>query len=248
MLDSTLTFGPVTVQTMTLLLALAIAATAGSALRRSERRGALADVMLGGLAGAVLLSRALHVLLNWAYFAYNTDEITRLHAGGLDWHGALVGALLGMVLAGRWRRVSVTALLDTLSPGLPLLALAAWGGCWAANCAYGAEVATLTAYPDPMAWEGPDIFGIYAPRFHTQLLGAGVATGLLLLAGLLAWRGWLRGRRFWLLLALLAASMFVLGFLRGDYAVAARGLRLDQWLDALVAALAGTLTVIPPGH
>jgi prolipoprotein diacylglyceryltransferase len=226
------TLGPLQVQTFTLALALAVAAGMGWAVYRTPGRpGPRVDACLGALAGGIVGARALHVLLNWAYFEYNAHEILRLHSGGFDWHGALLGGLAGLYVAARWRKVPFIPLLDALTPALPLLALAGWWGCRAANCGYGAEVDTLANYPALVVAELPDVYGIPAPRYNTPLFG--LALGLLALGitALLCWRGWLRVRRFWLVLGWLSAGMFLIGFFRADYAAAIAGLRADQWLD-----------------
>jgi prolipoprotein diacylglyceryltransferase len=131
----------------------------------------------------------------------------------------------------RWRKLEFARLLDVLTPALPLLALAGWWGCRAANCGFGAEVDTLANYPPLVVAELPDVYGIPAPRYNTQAFGLALA---LLVFGLTVWlfrRGLLVGRRFWLVLALLSAGMFGIGFFRADYAVEIVNLRADQWLD-----------------
>ena len=214
-----------------------------------------ADLMLAGLAGALIGGRALHVLLNWGYFAAHPGEAVALYAGGLDWHGAVIGGLVGVrgYLAltlnpspsgrGTLRRRIFSPLpqgggwgergnlLDALAPLLPLLALAAWAGCAASACGYGAEVPTLADYPAFAVSESRDVYGITAPRWNTPLFGVALAlvVGLIVLA--CAWRGWARGRRLWLALALLSAGMFALGFVRGDYSPNAFNIRVDQLLD-----------------
>ena len=82
--------------------------------------------------------------------------------------------------------------------------------------------------------ELPDIYAIHAPRYNTPLMGLLLALAALLLTGLLFRRGWLRGRRFWLTLLLLAAGTFLIGFLRADSVPLWAGLRSDQWLDLAV--------------
>src|SRR5690606_1361398 len=67
--------------------------------------GRIVDVCLAAGILGVMLARAFHVALNWAYFSANTAEITRLRAGGLDWHGAMIGALLGVWIMGKLRGV-----------------------------------------------------------------------------------------------------------------------------------------------
>ena len=196
-----------------------------------------------GLILGVLMARLEHVALNWDYFAYNTHEITHIHRGGLDWHGAIVGAGIGIVLMGRWQQVSLTKLTDSLTLLLPLLSLTIWWGCWSASCRYGAEVATLVDYPAWMVWEGRDIFGIYAPRFHTQFIGMMFSFGLLTMTLVLFWRNWLLFKRFWLLLSLVTGIMFFTSFLQGDYRVAINGLRVTQYLDGVFIVFAFIVTL-----
>ena len=236
-MPSEITLGPVTVRMFSLFLALAIVLSIGIfARRRGGRTGESVDMALVVLVAALLGARLFHVFLHWDYFADNLNEALRLNAGGLDWHGGLLGGLLALGLVSRWRQVSFRAALDALTPALPLLALASWAGCAAAACAYGAEVDTLANYSSLVAAETRDVFGIVAPRYNTQLFGVALSLLLLLITGLLFWRRWLYGRRFWLVLALLSLGMFLIGVYRGDAVLVLAGMRGDQWLDiALVA-------------
>jgi prolipoprotein diacylglyceryltransferase len=207
-------------------------------------------VWLAGIAGGLLVGRAVHVALNWAYFELERGEIWQLNAGGQDWRGAFLGALLGMWLMARLRDVPFDALLDGLAPVLPMIALAGWWGCGAAHCAYGKEVENLSFYPAWQVWEEADIYNLIAPRYATQRLGMILAWAALVIVLAVMWRGWLKWRRLWLALVLIAAGMFALGFLRGDYAVLLGGLRLGQWLDLALALLSiiGLLKGIKTGH
>ncbi|HEX2905424.1 MAG TPA: prolipoprotein diacylglyceryl transferase family protein, partial [Phototrophicaceae bacterium] len=233
------TIGPWTLQTFTLFVAVAVVASAVIGIYRSRlaqsgfqsfpRPGAAADVYLGALFGGVLLARLGHVLLSWDYFGNNLNEVFTIELGGLNWHGAVLGAVIGLSLAARLRRVDARTLLDAIMLALPLIGLAGWWGCLASACGYGLEVPTLADYPPLVASANPDIFGIVAPRFNTQVFGLLLSAVMLALALLLLWRGWLRCRRFWLVLALLSAGMFVIGFYRGDAVSIVAGLRLDQW-------------------
>jgi len=229
------TIGWFTVNTYSLLVALGILSGAGSALfglRGKVKLGAAVDCMIAGLIGGVICARLFHVILNWPYFTDHTAEITQLRAGGLDWHGAVIGMLLLMFIAAKIQRISFSLLVESLTSALPLIAFFTWWGCGAAKCAYGAEVANLAYYPAWLVWEASDIFNIIAPRYRTQALGMILALVLLSLSAMLRWRGWLAGQGFWLILILLSLGMFLLGFLRGDAAFIQSGFRADQWLDA----------------
>ena len=251
--DPFVTLGRFTLPTYTALLALGVlASVAALALayrwRYARPVGPLVDACLGALLGGVVLARAGHVLLHRYYFEIHPDEIIRLSAGGLDWHGALVGGLLGFALVSRWRGLDARSLFDWLAPVVPALALLAWWGCGAAHCAYGAEVETLADYPGWLVWEAADVYNIRAPRYAVQPLGMGFSGGLLLLVLGLMWRGWLRGRLLGLALLVLALGMFALGFLRGDYNPTIGPLRADQALDLLLAGGGLALLALVPRH
>lgn len=224
-----------TLSTYTALAALAIFIGGGFALHRApaEKRLQVFDVLISGLVGGIIIARAEHVLLNLAHFSFHRSEILQIQAGGLDWHGALVGAGLGMALMSRRRKLAPLPIIDSLTPLAPLLSLALWCGCWSASCRYGLEVTSLANYPAWLVWDGRDIFGMYAPRFHTQLLGMILSALTLMLALVLFWRKWLAVRRFWLIIMMLAAMLFFISFLQGDYHLRVNQLRVSQYLDAI---------------
>ena len=226
----------ITLPTYTALMALALFIGGGFALHRAaaEKRLQVFDVLIGGLAGGICIARAEHVLLNLAHFSFHRSEIIQIQAGGLGWHGALVGAALGMALVSRRRRLALPPIMDSLTLLVPLLSLALWWGCWSASCRYGLEVANLADYPAWLVWNGRDIFGMYAPRFHTQLLGM-ILSGIMLVTTLvLFWRKWLVYRRFWLVIMMLAAMLFFISFLQGDDHLRVNQLRVSQYLDGIV--------------
>lgn len=241
-MPTTLTLGPLTLETFSALIAAAVifglAVVTGAASQRghSLRRGF--DAGLGGVIGGVIGARLLHVLLWWPYFQDNRGEAFNLAAGGLSWHGALYGGLIGLWLAAQWRGVALRPLLDALALAWPLGVMAGWGACWAAACGWGAEVWTLADYPAWAVSEAPDGFGISAPRYNTQFFGVILGVGLLLVMALLVWRGRGRGLRLWIALILTGAGMFVHGFWRGDgLAGPLVNLTWDQALDLSVIAI-----------
>ena len=224
--------GPWQLHTFSLALALAILLAGAVALR--QRPGpplAALDACLLALALGLLAARGGHVLLHLEHFARAQQDILRWSSGGLEWHSGLAGALAGLWLGARWRRLAWPALLDALTPALALLCLGAWRGCMAAGCGYGREVDTLANHSPLLVAELPDIYGIVAPRYNTPLFGLLLGVLALLLAGLFYRRRLLRGMRFWLLLATLAAGMLTIGFWRADSVPQWAGLRSDQWLD-----------------
>lgn len=227
--------GPWQLHTFSLALALAILLAGAVALR--QRPGpplAALDACLLALALGLLAARGGHVLLHLEQFARAPQDILRWSSGGLEWHSGLAGALAGLWLGARWRRLAWPALLDALTPALALLCVGAWRGCMAAGCGYGREVDTLANHSPLLVAELPDIYGIVAPRYNTPLFGLLLGVLALLLAGMFYRRRLLRGMRFWLLLATLAAGMLTIGFWRADGVPQWAGMRSDQWLDLAV--------------
>jgi phosphatidylglycerol---prolipoprotein diacylglyceryl transferase len=232
MLQPTISLLTFTFNTYTFLVGVSLLISVGIILRDTRNRlppARAIDVCIGAMIGGLLVARAEHVLVHWNYFASHTEEILNFKAGGLNWHGAVLGGLCGAWLAGKLRGIRL--LVDSFALALPIIAFGAWRGCEAVACAYGAEVQNLSAYPDLLVWEGSDIYGLVYPRFHTQYVGMMLAVALLVLSGFLRWRKILVGRQFTLILLLFSLGMFVIGFLRGDEVPMLGFLRLDQLLD-----------------
>jgi prolipoprotein diacylglyceryltransferase len=218
------------------------------ALMAARRRGArllpVLDVSLAALVVGIIGARAGHVALHWEYFATASDEILRLSAGGLNWHGALLGALVGATLMAAIHRVDLLPLLDSAAFAVPILGAAIWLACSAANAAYGLEVRSLADYPAWLVVESADIYGMMAPRLALSvfglLLSSIVLAGLLPLAGL----DGLYGRRLWLALMQYGIGMALIDTFRADAVPLLGGRRADHLLDLAVAGLAAGMLVL----
>ncbi|MEP7285177.1 MAG: prolipoprotein diacylglyceryl transferase family protein [Chloroflexota bacterium] len=206
-----------------------------SAARSRQRISPLLDVILAGVIGGIIGARAVHVWLNWGYFAAHTDQITDLANGGLDWHGAIVVGLAAALVVARLRGVSILLLVDGLALALPFGAMASWQACAAATCGYGVEVRTLADFPSWLVIESPDIYGTVAPRLNLPPIGIVLAVVILLLVVLLTVFNSLSGSRLWLVLALFAEAMAIIAFFRAEYVPLWFGHRADQILDFVVA-------------
>ncbi|NLE52558.1 MAG: prolipoprotein diacylglyceryl transferase [Chloroflexi bacterium] len=235
--------GPLTLRAYTawlsgaLLVGLGVIAWGGWQ-RAPEAATRWLDVAIVALAAGIVGARALHVALEWDYFTDHRAETWRVWEGGLAWHGGLMLAVPVALVMMRLRRVSLGPWTDMLALAWPIGMIGAWSGCRAAGCGYGHEVRTLADWPGWAVAELPDVYGVVAPRLDTQLAGIAFGSGLLALALLLTWRGWLRGLRFWLILALSGIGLYVLGFFRADPAVWLLDRRADQVFDLAVLLLA----------
>lgn len=202
--------GPWRLHTFTLALGVVVVLSLVLVARRRTPRGAVIDACLGALVGGGGVARLFHVLLNWNYFADNLTEARTIGAGGLEWHGAVLGGIVGLWIVVRvqryWARTRKIASLqllsvsqwfnvslDWLTPALPLIGLGAWYGCLAVGCGYGLEVDTLANYPAWAASEYVDVYGIVLPRLNTPYFGMALCGLGLVFVAVSGW--WQRKRQ-----------------------------------------------------
>jgi phosphatidylglycerol:prolipoprotein diacylglycerol transferase len=227
--------GPIVIRTYTLLLDImlvgGLVVLGWQGHRQDGKAGAWIDTGLMCAVGGVIGGRLIHVALYAAYFRENPVEILRVWHGGIDWHGAVIGGLVALVIAALQSRVRFRAFTDVLTFLLPAGAALIYTGCWMTSCGHGREVTSLAAYPPLIAQELPDLFGVMAPRLASQMFGLIWSLILLGVAALLARRITIEGVRLWPILALTAAGAFAIAFTRGDAITMIGPLRVDQVLD-----------------
>ncbi len=236
--------GPLEIRAFTAWIAIGviigIGIILGVAFYRRQRLMPWLDAATNAVVGGVIGARAFHVWFNWAYFSEHTDQVIAFHTGGLDWHGAVVGGVLGAILVGMASRTALSPLLDAFALALPVGAITTWLACASANSGYGLEVWTLADYPSWLVIESPDVYGIVAPRLNLLPLGIALAVLVLIVVAALTWFDLLAGARLWLALALYSVGMAVIDFFRAEYVPTWFGRRADQVLD-LALALAAIL-------
>jgi prolipoprotein diacylglyceryltransferase len=194
------------------------------------------DVIIAGVAGGLIGARLGHVCLNWPYFADRIQQIVDVAGGGLDWHGAVVGGLIGVWLAAILRRVPLDELNNALALTLPIAGAAGWLASSAADAVYGLEVRTLTDFPTWAVVESTDIYGTLAPRLNLLPVGLTLCAVIAAVAAALWLTRALYGSRLWLLLAVFALGMGLIGFFRADYVPLWGERRADQWFDVWLGA------------
>jgi len=193
------------------------------------------DLGLWVVAGGLLGGRIGFVLANWAIFGEDWTRVLRIWEGGLSYHGAFLGGLLGMLLyAGAHRQaaapLSFWKLGDVLTPGLAVGIMFGWAACLMGGCAYGA---VSEGFGHMIL---PDLFGVEAPRFATQV--AGLVYALLLFVSFwLLRRHWpYDGAAFLMYVLFYSAGMFLLASTRGDEAVYLGPWRVSQGIDLLLVS------------
>jgi len=239
-----------TVRTFTFVVALSIIIASVSMVYRVRRAmtiGHAVDVCLIMLVVGYALARLQFIAFDWTYFSRAhlpiREWVLPMQEGGLGWHGAFIGALIGLWIGARWLHLSMRRLITACAPAFLVIAFGGWVGCMAAGCAYGIEVDTLAHYPPLVVVEARDIYGIIAPRYFTQGYGVVLVLALSVIfaaqmlkpKSITPRRGGTHTQRlFWCGVAIFSLGMFVIGFFRADAAPTLFGLRADQAGDMLV--------------
>jgi phosphatidylglycerol:prolipoprotein diacylglycerol transferase len=198
-------------------------AQAGS--RHAERIFSLGVVVL---LCALLGSRVMYVFMNWGYYGGNLLDSLWIWQGGFSGTGAMLGGIIGLLLAAWIAHLSPAWLADQYLPLMASLVVCGWLACWLAGCAYGGVSRAWWALPARDEW------GITDWRMPVQFLGA------LLTAGSLLWlERWRRtprppGLAASLFMLVTALILLALSFLRADSMPLWWGMRVDAWGALLV--------------
>lgn len=125
--------GPINIYTFGFTLSLGfLVATfiaAGEARRRGLSDEELVNAALIVMAAGLIAARACYVWFNWEYFAEHTGEIWLLTAGGLSFHGGLLGGLAAALIFANRRGWSFAELADCAALGISLGYALARVGC-----------------------------------------------------------------------------------------------------------------------
>ena len=152
------------------LIYLGIVLGAGYAQWRGYRAGYRATQVLDGalwaLVGGLVGARLSYVLPNWADYAGRPLALLRLWGGGLVFQGGLLGGTMALLLYSLYAELPFARLADVAAPAVAL----AQGLGWIGALLHGAHYGVILRSPVSM-WL-PDIYGVYGPRFPTQLLAA----------------------------------------------------------------------------
>jgi phosphatidylglycerol:prolipoprotein diacylglycerol transferase len=214
-------FGPFTLHTYGVLLAVAFLAGLWVVSRQAKRAGLDANritdmavwVLIAGLVGAKLLL----VVVDWTYFGRNPREILSILQSGGVFYGGLIGGILVAGWYARRHHLPGWQTADVLAPGVILGQAIGRLGCFAAGCCWG------KATQVPWAVTFTDVYAARAVgtpmdmAVHPSQLYESFAAFLIFLFLLwLAPRKSFHGQVTLAYVALYSTVRFALEFLRGD--------------------------------
>ena len=113
--------GPLTVHLYGLVIALGLVAAVIYACKRSKQFGLTEDHILDGVLWitpfAILCARAYYCIFSWDQYAADPISVLYIWHGGLAIYGGVLGAVLGVILFCRIRKIKLTAVLDIVALG-----------------------------------------------------------------------------------------------------------------------------------
>ncbi|SDG80372.1 prolipoprotein diacylglyceryl transferase [Sinosporangium album] len=240
--------GPLTLRAYALCIVLGVVVAVWISMRRWRARGGdpgtVVDIAVWAVAFGLIGGRLYHVITDWhLYFGSEARnepiDALKIWNGGLGIWGAIALGGVGVWIACRRRGIALSAMADTVAPGLAIgQAIGRWGNYFnqelfggPTDLPWGIEIRPGQAGTIPG-------FDVYHPTFLYESLWN------LALAGVLLWVGGrfsLRhGRLFSLYVAGYTLGRFWIEGMRSDPTSEILGLRLNQWTSIVlfVGALA----------
>lgn len=222
-----------------LMIALGALAAVWLAGRRLEEAGEgkrddMSAVAMWALPGGVIGARIYHVITDWKSFRGDWLRAFKIWQGGLGiWGGIALGVAAGL-WAGHKRGLTTAAMLRASTPALPLAqAIGRWGNWWNQEL-FGRPTTLPWALEIDVDKRPADVaqFATFHPAFLYESLWN------LALCGVLLWVDKKYKPRASKLFALYVAGYtfvrFFLERLRIDPAYKVAGLRVNEWISAIV--------------
>jgi phosphatidylglycerol---prolipoprotein diacylglyceryl transferase len=236
------------------MVALAVVVLLAIMIRGMDKLGVPRDIfynfflwsVVGGLIGARLVHVIDHIVNNWDYYSVHPGEVGEYIFGfaGLALYGAIIGAILAILIYARVRKVPFSNLIgvfDCLAVAAPVAQAIGRVGCIINGCCYG----TPSSIPWSFIYTHPDsacsLLGV--PLHPAQLYF--FLWNLIVFAIIRNLQGKLKpqGSLFLLYLCLYSAGDFALRFFR-DNEIICCGLQQGQHISLAILILALSLLIL----
>ncbi len=138
-----LELGPLTIHFYGLIIATGLILAAIYGMKRSKQFGLNEDQILDGVLWvtpfAILCARAYYCAFSWPMYADNPISVLYIWEGGLAIYGGVLGAIVGVLVYCKCKKISVGAVLDVVALGFLIgQAMGRWGNFFNRE-AFGAE-------------------------------------------------------------------------------------------------------------
>ena len=138
-----LQIGPLVIYYYGLIIAVGLILAVLYGCKRSREFGIKEDDLVDGVLWvtpfAILCARAYYVIFSWERYAANPIEVFYIWEGGLAIYGGVLGALLGVAVFCRIKKIKIAAMLDLVLMGFLIgQSIGRWGN-FINREAFGAE-------------------------------------------------------------------------------------------------------------
>jgi phosphatidylglycerol:prolipoprotein diacylglycerol transferase len=215
-------FGPLTVHTYGLLVALGFLVGLGLAVRQAKKEGIstqkIIDLGFYILLAALVGSRLFFIFINPSFYIKNPLNIFKIWEGGLVFYGGVLFAVPTAIWYVRKNDLGLWKTSDLFAPSIAIGHAFGRVGCFFAGCCYGKLAESL---PWSVIFTNPECLApTNIPLHPTQLYEAGgEVVNFLILITLRKYKSF-NGQLFMTYLLLYSVLRFIVEFFRGD---AARG-------------------------
>lgn len=232
-----------------LMIASGVVAAVWLAGKRLAEAGAgtredFSAIALWAVPAGVIGARLYHVVTDWSTFHGDYARMFEIWQGGLGiWGGVLAGTVAAWRVAKR-RHLQVGAVLNAAAPALPLAQAIGRLGNWFNQELFGKPTTLPWAVRIDLAHRpaGLERFATYQPTFLYELIWNLLLCGTLLVIDR---RCRLRpGRLFAMYVAGYTFARFFIERMRIGYATRLWGLRVNEWVAALVFVIAAGFMVV----
>jgi phosphatidylglycerol:prolipoprotein diacylglycerol transferase len=163
--------GAIKVMWYGIMVVLAVIVVIIFALMEARRVGLARDhiynVALWSIIGAVIVSRLVHVIDQWDYYMKNPAQIVNF--AGLSIYGAVLGAMLAILIYCLVNKLSFWQIGDISAPGALIGQAIGRVGCIIGGCCYGLENPPFCAIEYTSANHGLYGTPIGIPLYPTQI-------------------------------------------------------------------------------
>ena len=142
-----ITLGPLSIHYYALCIVLGLTLAVIYACRRSKEFGVTEDDLLDGVLWvtpfAILCARLYYCVFSWDSYAHNPISIFYIWEGGLAIYGGVIGAVAGVIVFCKIKKIKIATILDMMLLGFLIgQALGRWGNFFNRE-AFGAETTSF---------------------------------------------------------------------------------------------------------
>ena len=247
-------FGSLQLRAYGLMIAMGVVAAVWLANRRWIAAGGdpddMSKIAIVAVPCGVIGARLYHVMTDWRRFTDQPLKAFAIWQGGLGIWGAIAAGALGAVWVARRRHLPLGPLADAIAPALPLAQAFGRLGNYFNQELFGKPTTLPWGLRIDLAHRPPgyEQYATFHPTFLYEALWCLVLCVTLIAVGK-RWGDKLQpGSLFWLYVAGYTFVRFFIERIRIDFASRLFGLRINEWVSAVVFLGAVTILVIMNRH